>query len=71
MMYCREKKIINWLSQIQNDISGICQIFTHQLISDDDIGEAERIAIENNLQKTLVILDDILFKLEGGDNNGE
>lgn len=66
----RKAKIISWLNEISNELSNICKIFLHGLISKDDIGEVEIISIANNLQKTLVIIDDILFKLEGENIDG-
>ena len=35
----RENKIIKWLSDIDNDINQIYNIFNYKLISTEDIGE--------------------------------
>ena len=67
----RKAKVTSWLNKISNELYSICNIFTHGLISKDDIGETEIFNIINNLQNTLIILDDILFKLEGENTNGQ
>lgn len=67
----RKSKVTSWLNKISNELYGICNIFTHGLISKDDIGETEIFNIINNLQNILIILDDILFKLEGENTNGQ
>lgn len=64
-MYCRKNKIINWLNRISEDISMTYDIFAHGLISADDIGKDEMFNLMDYLREALVILDDILFKLEG------
>lgn len=64
-MYYRKNKIINWLNRISEDISMTYDIFAHGLISADDIGEDEMFNLMDYLREALVILDDILFKLEG------
>lgn len=66
----RKSKVTNWLNEISNELYGISNIFTHGLISKDDIGEPEIFNIINNLQNILIILDDILFKLEGENIDG-
>lgn len=60
----RENKIIKWLSDIDNDINQIYNIFNYKLISTEDIGEENYKLIIKQLTDLSITLSDILFDIE-------
>jgi hypothetical protein len=60
----RENKIIKWLSDIDNDINQIYNIFNYKLISTEDIGEENHKLIIKQLTDLSITLSDILFDIE-------
>ena len=60
----RKNKIIKWLSDIDNDINQIYNIFNYKLISTEDIGEENHKLIIKQLTDLSITLSDILFDIE-------
>lgn len=66
----RKNKIIKWLSDIDNDINQIYNIFNYKLISTEDIGEENHKLIIKQLTDLSITLSDILFDIENKYSRG-
>lgn len=61
----RNNKVKSWLESISNELSTTYDIFASNLISKEDIGETEKYLILKDLNHLTIIIDDIIFKLDG------
>lgn len=63
-MIGRNNKVKSWMQNIYEEIEKIQNIFSHNLISAEDIGDNNYLNITDKLEDVLVLIEDILFELD-------
>lgn len=63
-MIGRNNKVKSWMQNIYEEIEKIQNIFSHNLISSEDIGDNNYLNITDKLEDVLVLIEDILFELD-------
>lgn len=63
-MIGRNNKIKSWMQNIYEEIEKIQNIFSHNLISSEDIGDNNYLNIIDKFEDVLVLIEDILFELD-------
>lgn len=63
-MIGRNNKVKSWMQNIYEETEKIQNIFSHNLISPEDIGDDNYLNITDKLEDVLVLIEDILFELD-------
>lgn len=63
-MIGRNNKIKLWMQNIYEETEKIQNIFNHNLISSEDIGDNNYLNITDKLEDVLLLIEDILFELD-------
>ena len=63
-MIGRNNKVKSWMQNIYEEIEKIQNIFSHNLISSEDIGNNNYLNITDKFEDVLVLIEDILFELD-------
>lgn len=64
MFPTRNNRIIQWLSDIENNVNVLYNIFYYNLISPKDIGEKNHQLIMKQFNDLNITLNDTLFEVE-------
>ena len=64
-MTCRDNRVKAWLESISEELGITYDVFATNMISKEDIGEAEKLLILKDLNHLMTIIDDVIFKLDG------
>ena len=64
-MTCRDNRVKAWLESISEELSITYDVFDTNMISKEDIGEAEKLLILKDLNHLMTVIDDVIFKLDG------
>lgn len=63
-MIGRNNKVKSWMQNIYEETEKIQNIFNHNLISSEDIGDNNYLNITDKLEDVLLLIEDILFELD-------
>lgn len=63
-MIGRNNKVKSWMQNIYEETEKIQNIFSHNLISSEDIGDNNYLNIIDKFEDVLVLIEDILFELD-------
>ena len=63
-MIGRNNKVKSWMQNIYEETEKIQNIFIHNLISSEDIGDNNYLNITDKFEDVLVLIEDILFELD-------
>lgn len=63
-MIGRNNKVKLWMQNIYEETEKIQNIFNHNLISSEDIGDNNYLNITDKLEDVLLLIEDILFELD-------
>ena len=63
-MIGRNNKVKSWMQNIYEETEKIQNIFSHNLISSEDIGDNNYLNITDKFEDVLVLIEDILFELD-------
>lgn len=64
-MTCRDNRVKAWLESISEELGITYDVFDTNMISKEDIGEAEKLLILKDLNHLMTVIDDVIFKLDG------